>query len=200
MGDANALKSELAAPTLDGLNERGAFKPRTTKGIALHTCHDNEAQPAFSRFLPDEPATLSLGAALAECIAPGLRLYLGGDLGAGKTTLVRGLLRALGYRGKVKSPTFTLVEPYAISSLDLYHFDFYRFDDPAEWEQAGFREYFHPRSVCVVEWPEKAGELLPPPDLDIRLAFQGSGRIARFAAPTPTGERCIERLNAHYAG
>ncbi|MGN2392613.1 tRNA (adenosine(37)-N6)-threonylcarbamoyltransferase complex ATPase subunit type 1 TsaE [Pelomicrobium sp. G1] len=166
----------------------------------MHTSHHTEDGPRFSRFLPDEEATLALGGALAACVLPGLRLYLGGDLGAGKTTLVRGLLRALGYRGKVKSPTFTLVEPYAISNLDLYHFDFYRFDDPAEWEQAGFREYFHPRSVCVVEWPEKAGDILPPPDLDIRLAFQGSGRIARFAAPTPTGERCIERLNAHYAG
>ncbi|PZP58080.1 MAG: tRNA (adenosine(37)-N6)-threonylcarbamoyltransferase complex ATPase subunit type 1 TsaE [Azospira oryzae] len=198
MGDANALKSELAAPTLDGLNERGAFKPRTTKGIALHTCHDNEARPAFSCFLPDEPATLSLGAALAECIAPGLRLYLGGDLGAGKTTLVRGLLRGLGYRGKVKSPTFTLVELYAISSLDLYHFDFYRFDDPAEWEHAGFREYFNPRSVCVVEWPDKAAGFLPPPDLDLRLVFHGSGRIVHAVGNTDRGHPCIQRLKAHY--
>ena len=161
----------------------------------MHTSHHTGDGAFFSCLLPDEAATLALGEALAPCMAPGLRLYLGGDLGAGKTTLVRGLLRALGYRGKVKSPTFTLVEPYAISNLDFYHFDFYRFDDPAEWEQAGFRDYFHPRSVCVVEWPEKAGGLLPPPDLDIRIAFRDSGRIVHISAHTPLGERCIERLN-----
>src|SRR3954470_21633171 len=92
--------------------------------------------------LPDEAATLALGAALAPGAVAGRALHLHGDLGAGKTTVARGLLRALGHEGRVKSPTYTLVEPYAISSLHLYHFDFYRVKDQAEWVSSGFREYF----------------------------------------------------------
>src|SRR3970282_3016642 len=112
--------------------------------------------------LPDAAATEALGAALAAGVAPGRWLHLRGDLGAGKTTLVRGLLRALGYAGRVKSPTYTLVEPYSLSSLHFYHFDFYRFKDRSEWLSSGFREYFNPQALCVVEWPEKARELPDP--------------------------------------
>lgn len=125
-----------------------------------------------------------------------MRIYLEGDLGAGKTTLARGVLRGLGFEGKVRSPTFTLVEVYAMSSLDLYHFDFYRFSDPAEWEEAGFREYFDPTSVCLVEWPEKAGGLLPPPDLRIRLSLADSGRRLNASATTPAGRRGLAALTA----
>src|SRR5215510_14675154 len=119
--------------------------------------------------LPDEDATLRLGAALASGVNPGQVLFVSGELGAGKTTLVRGLLRGLGHAGRAKSPTYALVEPYTFSRLHLYHFDFYRFKDRSEWLNSGFREYFNPHSVCVIEWPERAADLLPPPDLWVRL-------------------------------
>jgi tRNA threonylcarbamoyladenosine biosynthesis protein TsaE len=119
---------------------------------------------------------------------------LSGNLGSGKTTLTRGLLRGLGYRGKVKSPTYTLVEPYNLSKLDLYHFDFYRFNNPQEWVDAGFRDYFEPRSVCVVEWPERAQGLLPTPDLKIALSEEAGGRRVNIAAETEHGKRCLNRL------
>ena len=118
--------------------------------------------------LPDAAATAALGAALATGAAGGRVLYLRGDLGAGKTTLVRGLLRSLGYAGRVKSPTYTLVEPYALSSLHFYHFDFYRFKDRSEWLSSGFREYFNQQAFCVVEWPEKAGLHAPHARVEVR--------------------------------
>ena len=146
----------------------------------------------FTFELPDETATLALGARLAEAIEPGLVIYLHGDLGAGKTTLVRGLLHKLGHVGKVKSPTYTLVEPYVVSGLNLYHFDLYRFVDPEEWEASGFRDYFNAQSVCFVEWPERAGSLLPEPDLDIRLEPQEQGRKGVMTANTDAGKRSLE--------
>jgi tRNA threonylcarbamoyladenosine biosynthesis protein TsaE len=146
--------------------------------------------------LPDAAATLRLGEALAAGIAPGLVLFISGDLGAGKTTLVRGLLRGLGYAGRAKSPTYALVEPYAFSSIDLYHFDFYRFKDRSEWLNSGLREYFNPHSVCVVEWPEKAGDLLSLPDLQIRLEFDGEARRARLEARSKAGEAWLSSLRS----
>src|SRR5690349_8792227 len=107
----------------------------------------------FSVSLPDEAATLRLGERLAGGIGAGRVLHLRGDLGSGKTTLARGLLRALGESGRIKSPTYTLVELYSLSSLNLYHFDLYRFKDRAEWLNSGFREYFNAQSACIVEWP-----------------------------------------------
>ncbi|WP_255990145.1 tRNA (adenosine(37)-N6)-threonylcarbamoyltransferase complex ATPase subunit type 1 TsaE [Chitinolyticbacter albus] len=145
-------------------------------------------------FLADEAATLALGAALAGALEAGLVVFLEGDLGAGKTTLTRGLLRALGHTGRVKSPTYTLVEPYVVSNLYLYHFDLYRFHDPSEWEDAGFRDYFNPESVCLIEWADKAAALLPEPDWLIQLAPQAEGRIAEIAARTPHGTACLARL------
>src|SRR5438093_1513524 len=138
--------------------------------------------------LPDAAATAALGEALAAGAAPGLILHLRGDLGSGKTTVVRGLLGALGHPGRVKSPTYTLVEPYSVSRLHFYHFDFYRTKDRTEWLTSGFREYFNGDSACAVEWPERAAGLLPPPDLDLRLAFEGAGRRATLAPCTPAGE------------
>src|SRR6185369_5804874 len=138
--------------------------------------------------LSDEAATLRLGAALAADAAPGRTLHLRGELGAGKTTLVRGLLHALGHAGRVKSPTYTLVEPYCLSRLNFYHFDFYRFKDRSEWLSSGFREHFNPLSLCVVEWPERAGDLLPAPDLDIQLSYVGEQRAAQLRACTSAGE------------
>ena len=144
--------------------------------------------------LPDEAATLALGGRLGRALVAGLSIWLSGDLGAGKTTLTRGVLRALGFVGRVKSPTYTLVELYPISGFNLYHFDLYRFADPAEWDEAGFREYFNPASVCLVEWPEKAVGFIPAPDLGIDLDFRDEGRVARIAALTEEGRACIERL------
>lgn len=144
--------------------------------------------------LPDEAATLRLGAALAAGMAPGRVLHLRGELGAGKTTLVRGLLRALGHAGRVKSPTYTVVEPYTLSSLNLYHFDFYRFSDKTEWVNSGFREYFNPDTACIVEWPERAGELLAPPDLGVRLEIAGEARQALIEACTPAGASWLSSL------
>ena len=123
-----------------------------------------------------------------------MSLYLRGDLGSGKTTLVRGLLRALGYEGRVKSPTYALVELYTVSRLDFYHFDFYRFNDPEEWRDAGFREYFNHTSVCLVEWPEKAAGLLPDADLDVAFEFVGDGRDLSVSAGTQSGKACLNRL------
>ena len=149
----------------------------------------------MTHWLPDEAATLAFGAALAQVLRPGLTIYLMGDLGAGKTTLTRGVLRGLGYVGKVKSPTYTLVEVYTVSSLYLYHFDFYRFADPHEYLDAGFREHFNADTVCLVEWPEKAGEFLPTPDLRIRLMADQDGRSLQADAETEAGTRCLAGLN-----
>lgn len=149
-------------------------------------------------FLPDEEATLALGAALAACLEPGLSLHLRGDLGAGKTTLARGVLRGLGHAGPVKSPTYTLVELYELSRLDLHHFDFYRFHDPREWIDAGFRESFGSDTVTLVEWPERAGSLLPAPDVDIRLTPSGDGRIASFTTRSPRGTALLDCLASRW--
>jgi tRNA threonylcarbamoyladenosine biosynthesis protein TsaE len=146
--------------------------------------------------LPDAAATAALGAALAPGASAGRVLHLRGDLGAGKTTLVRGLLRALGYAGRVKSPTYTLVEAYEVSSLHFYHFDFYRLKDRSEWTHAGFREYFNAQSMCVVEWPEKAEGLLPTPDLEVRLEFSGDARRARVEAYSAAGEAWLSSLRS----
>ena len=144
--------------------------------------------------LPDEAATLALGAALAPGALPGRVLHLRGELGAGKTTLARGLLRALGFRARVKSPTYTLVEPYTISRLNLYHFDFYRIKDKTEWLSSGFRDYFNPQSLCLVEWPERAGDTLPAPDVDLQLEFSGNARRAILQAHSQAGEDWLSRL------
>ncbi len=139
--------------------------------------------------LASEAATLALGAALAKGALPGRVLFLSGELGAGKTTLVRGLLRELGWTGRVKSPTYALVELYALSRLNLYHFDFYRFKDREEWVSSGFREHFNPESLCIVEWPEMAEGLLPLPDLHLTLEISEPGRRASFTAHSPAGRQ-----------
>ncbi len=148
----------------------------------------------MTRFLATETDTLALGATLAPGLRPGMVIYLSGDLGAGKTTLVRGVLRALGVTERVKSPTFTLLELYTVSSLYLHHFDFYRFNRSEEWVDAGFREYFNSESVCLVEWPEKAGGQLPAPDVKIEMEVDGSGRSVTINAHTEIGDNCLTRL------
>jgi tRNA threonylcarbamoyladenosine biosynthesis protein TsaE len=149
--------------------------------------------------LPDAAATALLGQALGHAVqrhaeaigAHGLQLNLRGDLGAGKTSLVRAMLRALGVSGPVKSPTFALLEPYAVSSLDFYHFDFYRFGDPTEFGSSGFRELFGPGRICAIEWPERAGPRLPTADLEIALTVDGDGRAASVAAASQLGQACL---------
>jgi tRNA threonylcarbamoyladenosine biosynthesis protein TsaE len=153
---------------------------------------------SLNALLPDEACTLALGAALAPGLTPGIAIHLRGELGAGKTTVVRGVLRALGHEGAVKSPTYTLVEVYEVSRLHLHHFDFYRFHDPREWTDAGFRESFNGRNVSLVEWPERAAGLLPPADVEITLAASGSGRSASLRANSPSGIRCLEQAASRY--
>jgi tRNA threonylcarbamoyladenosine biosynthesis protein TsaE len=143
--------------------------------------------------LPDEAATARLGSKLAKCLKPGMRIYLRGELGSGKTTLIRGLLRSLGFLGGVKSPTYTLVELYVVSRLNLYHFDFYRFLHSREFEDAGLADYFHGQGVCLVEWPERAGNALPPPDLELGLSYKHKGREISVKAHSVAGERCLAK-------
>jgi tRNA threonylcarbamoyladenosine biosynthesis protein TsaE len=151
------------------------------------------------RHLADAAATERAGAALGRVLHGGMVVALHGDLGAGKTTLVRGALRALGFAGPVKSPTYTLVEHYEFSRLYFYHFDFYRFADPSEWETAGLADYFRDDAVCLVEWPERVAELLPPADVDILLAHPaagGAGRDLAVRANTEAGERCLHAMTS----
>lgn len=133
-------------------------------------------------YLPDEDATLTLGRRLFGVMQPGFVVFLHGDLGAGKTTLVRGILRAAGHHGAVKSPTFTLVEEYALGSLTIYHFDLYRLTSPEELDWFGFRDYVRGDSLCLIEWPERGGEALPEPALCIELSVQWPGRSASIQA------------------
>jgi len=121
-------------------------------------------------------------------------IYLRGDLGAGKTTLVRALLNALGYQGRVKSPTYTLLEQYAVAGLNLRHFDLYRFREPAEWESAGFNDEFDGVNICLVEWPEQAAGLLPPADVEINFEILPDGRNISLRAYTDTGRECLNSL------
>lgn len=200
--------------------------PAPLSQASLHLA-DDAASGAFGRKL-----ARGLFAALASSHG-GLVLYFAGDLGAGKTTVVRALLQALGVTGRIKSPTFTLVEPYELSaealthaaasfgielkrnlSLYCYHFDFYRFTDPREFVEAGFREHFHDDSICLVEWPERirsdftpgASAALPDPDLVVRLAVAAPpavtavsagashdtpGRAAQLAAFSARGAQCL---------
>jgi tRNA threonylcarbamoyladenosine biosynthesis protein TsaE len=145
--------------------------------------------------LPDPEATAAAGARLAPFLEGGMIVTLSGELGAGKTTLVRGCLRALGWTGPVKSPTYALVEHYTFSSLYFYHFDFYRFKDPSEWETTGFADCFRNDAVCLVEWPERVAGLLPAADLAVTLAHpprsDQAGRHCTLDARTKAGEPCL---------
>jgi tRNA threonylcarbamoyladenosine biosynthesis protein TsaE len=145
--------------------------------------------------LPDPAATEAVGARMAAQLRGGMIVTVSGDLGSGKTTLVRGCLRALGWAGSVRSPSYTLVEHYPFSSLYFYHFDFYRFADSSEWETAGLADCFRDDSVCLVEWPERVAGLLPPPDLELTLTHpvdpRSSGRRLALIARTEAGERCL---------
>ena len=148
--------------------------------------------------LVDESATDALGASMAPLLVPGMVIFLRGDLGTGKTSLARAMLRALGYEGRVKSPTYTLLELYTVSRLHLYHFDFYRFHDPREWAEAGFRDHFCADNICLVEWPEKAEGFLPAADLTLHLKIHGVGRKAEITAGSERGNQCLLQLAKRY--
>ena len=155
-------------------------------------------QSHLTAHLHEEAGTLALGAALARAIEPGLTIYLHGDLGAGKTALTRALLHALGYDGHVKSPTYTLAEPYTVDvhghTINVIHFDLYRMAGPDEFLDAGFRDHFNEQTVCIIEWPEKADGVLPPPDIRISLAVAGEGRDVELHALSDQGVECLNRL------
>lgn len=144
--------------------------------------------------LVDETATLALGARLAGIVGPGL-IRLQGDLGAGKTCLVRGLLRGLGYQGRVKSPTYTLVEPYATARLRVSHWDLYRLGSPDELDALGLREPERGGELLLIEWPERAGARLADGDLTLRLEYAGDGRVAHLRAGSALGRRWIDGLS-----
>lgn len=134
----------------------------------------------------------ALGGQLANCLGPPFLLFLQGELGAGKTTLVRGFLRALGHEGTVKSPTYTLVESYEFKKSVVHHFDLYRLMHPAELEERGFRDYLHSNSLCLLEWPEKGGSLLPVPDLVCHIDFIFQYRKVTFEACSDRGQAVID--------
>jgi tRNA threonylcarbamoyladenosine biosynthesis protein TsaE len=144
--------------------------------------------------LKSAAATEALGARLAGVLTDGCIVYLAGELGTGKTTLVRGLLYALGHRGPVRSPTYTLVEPYGAAGRDIIHLDLYRLEDPEELEFLGLRDWLDGHTVVLVEWPERGGGLLPPADLEIRLEHAGEGRIAHLRGISMVGRGVVAGL------
>jgi tRNA threonylcarbamoyladenosine biosynthesis protein TsaE len=149
----------------------------------------------MKRLLRNQAETLELGAELFRSMQQPLKIFLYGDLGSGKTTLVRGFLRAAGYNGPVKSPTFTLVEEYQFPEWRCVHFDLYRLNDPEELEWIGIREYFDGRCLCFIEWPDRGSGFLPPPDLSIRLSHAGEGRIAELDPQGPAGQELLDILS-----
>lgn len=146
-------------------------------------------------YLADEAAMLAFGARLAAVSGACGVIFLQGDLGMGKTTLSRGLLRGLGHTGAVKSPTFTLVEPYELGERRVYHFDLYRLADPEELEFFGIRDYLSGDALCLIEWPERGAGVLPPADLQIHIQAEGEGRRLRLQPHGARGEAWCAALS-----
>lgn len=152
--------------------------------------------------LKDEEATVECGRFLADVVKnetnQGITVYLNGGLGAGKTTFTRGFVKGMGHVGNVKSPTYTLVEPYDLGDWQVYHFDLYRLADPEELEFMGIRDYFNPQSCCFIEWPEKGTGLLANPDLTINIAYDDEQRIISFEHNSMLGEKTLSALVQRY--
>jgi len=148
----------------------------------------------FKENLVDAEQTVLFGQRLSNACELATCIYLHGDLGAGKTTLTRGFIQGLGHVGNVKSPTYTLVEPYELAIWQVYHFDLYRLSDPEELEFMGIRDYFSDTSHCLVEWPEKGVGFLPEPDLDLTLNYVGEKREVLLQANTENGLRVLNKL------
>lgn len=144
--------------------------------------------------LPNLVAAQAFASALAQKLAPGLTLYLHGDLGAGKTTLVRAMLASLGYNGTIKSPTYTLVESYTLGTQAIYHFDLYRLADPSELEFIGIKDYLSENAICIFEWADKGIGYIPPADIEISLAFAQPGRKVSLIASTDIGLKVLQAM------
>ena len=143
----------------------------------------------------NEKNTLDLGESISAHLTEGLLIFLKGDLGAGKTTLARGLINSLGYVGSVKSPTYSLIEQYEFDAFTLNHFDLYRFVSSNEWLSSGFQEYINSHDVTLIEWPEKSSGFLPKPDLEVELLYKNESRIAHINSFTEKGHKCLKNLS-----
>ena len=153
----------------------------------------------LTQYIPDEGTMLRFGKKLAEVLVKqpqdnAIVLYFNGDLGAGKTTLTRGMVQGLGYQGNVKSPTYTLVEEYNIAGKMIYHFDLYRLADPEELEFMGIRDYFADNTICLIEWAEKGAALLSPPDLLVNIGYAENARNIELVAQSTMGQQIIQQL------
>jgi len=148
--------------------------------------------------LADLLATDAFASALAKALTPGLCLYLHGNLGAGKTTLVRAMLSALGHNGSIKSPTYSLVELYSVDGMDFYHFDLYRLSNATELDYIGIRDYMLTSAICVFEWADRGMGFIPAADIEITLDFAGEGRSAVLLANTPKGLQVLKDLTMGY--
>jgi tRNA threonylcarbamoyladenosine biosynthesis protein TsaE len=147
--------------------------------------------------ISDEAAMMALGGAIARAMEADHQavIFLHGNLGAGKTTLVRGLLRSLGHTGPVKSPTYTLVETYEFPGWLIYHFDLYRLSDPEELEYIGIRDFWDKPNVALIEWPEQGAGFLPAPDLEVHIEYRGEGRGVRICGLTDPGSKLVSSIN-----
>jgi tRNA threonylcarbamoyladenosine biosynthesis protein TsaE len=148
----------------------------------------------FKEKLVDAEQTVAFGGRLSRACDEPVCIYLHGDLGAGKTTLTRGFIQGLGHKGNVKSPTYTLVEPYELDNWQVYHFDLYRLGDPEELEFMGIRDYFTDTSHCLIEWPERGRGILPQADIDLTLTYADQQRVVELQANSEVGKRVLSKL------
>jgi tRNA threonylcarbamoyladenosine biosynthesis protein TsaE len=155
-----------------------------------------ETHHPITRYLADTAKTIKLGQEISKyCPNKQFIIHLEGDLGAGKTTLVRSLLHQLGHQGNVKSPTYTLVERYDLTDKTVFHFDLYRLTDPEELDYLGLDDYLSNNSLCLIEWAQQGGDFLPKPDLLITLSYQDDGRYVIISAHSSAGNELLKNLN-----